>query len=229
MAMKGIRNGRDGQDKTKALRQPTACSALGGLVLTAILATGGRADAEVLSVSRTVSGTISGDARQQVLRQITDPCLGLHWRLVVDPAHPGWPGRMILLDQNAKDTRAKDMGGHASSAGSPAASNDRSGGPENTPAAGLVIRAGDPVMVEQDSGVLHARFQSFALESAATGQPLRVRLIVNSDPRLRANSALTSRGPVISAVAMGTGRAAWPANSSIRPEAAEPATDRNQR
>jgi hypothetical protein len=157
---------------------------------------------------------LPGTARGEIRREIADPCLGFHWRLIVDPAGQGRPGRLVLLDQNGTTA-----GGSASSAHTvlaPAAS-----APES---ALVIIRAGEHVVVDQDTGVVRARLNAIALESAAFGQRLRVRLIVGPGlPRngLSRNAELTAPGPVVSALATGVGEARW----LISGQAAQPANE----
>lgn len=136
-------------------------------------------------------------ARGEIRREIADPCLGLHWRLIADPAGQGRPGRMVLLDQNGATAYGSVSGGHTMLA--PAASTLDS--------VSVIIRAGDHVVVDQDTGVVRARLNAIALESAASGQRLRVRLIVGPGPSK--NAELTAPGPVVSALATAAGEVRW--------------------
>jgi hypothetical protein len=164
-----------------------------------------------------VGGQFLGELHGEIHNEIADPCLGHHWQLVIDPTHPGWPGRLILLDQKAQ------------SAQNPQNRNQ----PDNRMQAGLkrsvsdmqsmVIRAGDRVTVDQDSGVLDARFEAVALESAWTGEKLRVRLIV-AGRRQGQNSELNAPGPVIPVVATGIGLARWAAFEQITGPVTGPVT-----
>lgn len=140
---------------------------------------------------------LRGTAPGEIRREITDPCLGYHWRLIVDPAGQGRPGRLVLLAQNG--TTAHDSASGAHTVLTPVAS-----APES---ALVIIRAGEHVVVDQDTGVVRARLNAIALESAASGQQLRVRLIVGRG--LSGNAELTAPGPVVSALATGAGEARW--------------------
>jgi hypothetical protein len=165
-------------------------------------------------VSQGVAPELRGQIlREQVLRESADPCLGFRWRLVADPAHPGWPARMVMVDDGRHSDAYRVAAAVIPSMVPGSAGNSSS----------AIIYAGDPVTVDQDTGVLRARFQAVALEAAGVGQPLRVRLAVQSDRRLRANSVVTSLGPIISVVATEVGRAVWRFASS-----ASPATDASQ-
>jgi len=153
-------------------------------------------------------------ATTRVLREVTDSCLGLRWRLVVDPAHPAWPGRMVLLDR--MDIVERKV-----------ASADRVRVSEPTI---NVIRAGDRVVVIQDSGIVRARLQAIAIESAATGQTLRVRLIGNDSRWYTATPLVASSGPVISVVATGAGIGQWNSTSNNATSAVTVTTrDRSRR
>jgi flagella basal body P-ring formation protein FlgA len=66
-----------------------------------------------------------------------------------------------------------------------------------------VIRAGDRVTVDQETQVLHARFQAVALESAAVGQRMKVRLGTGT------HSAQGLDGTVIAVLATAAGQAQW--------------------
>jgi hypothetical protein len=143
-----------------------------------------------------------GRLRGEFRKEITDPCLDQHWRLVVDPGHPSWPGRLILVNQNAQigkqtGNRPQTRLDHAGLASS---------GPDIQ---SMAIRAGDHVTVDQDSGVLNARFEAVALESAGAGERLRVRLIVADGGRQDLNPNRTAPGPVIPVTATGSGLVQW--------------------
>lgn len=112
-------------------------------------------------------------AAAAVQREIDDPGSHLRWLLVEDPSHPGGPGRMVA------------MGAGAGSASRRAAAVAK---------AKPVVRSGDVVQVEEHSAVVDASLQAVALNSAALGERIRVRLLVG--------------GRVIAAVVLGPGRAA---------------------
>jgi hypothetical protein len=184
-----------------------------GLLICLVLLLG-----EVLSGGRTshaagLAGETGGQFRDrvrgEVRREITDPCLGQHWQLVVDSGHPGWPARMVLLNQNGKQlvNRVRKGSSHAGPAGLEQAGLEQAGSVSDMQS--MVIRAGDRVTVDQDSDVLRARFEAVALESAGRGEMLRVRLIVAANRLQGLNSKLTAPGPVIAVVATGIGLARW--------------------
>jgi len=140
----------------------------------------------------------------QVSREWVDPCLGSRWQLKVNPAHPSWPGRVMLVD----------AGGGGSSIRAPKRWLPKadSANARGTVWAALstptdlsppVIRSGDRVVVDQRSKVMQAHFQAVALETAGVGERLRVRISTSG------NAQNTSRGPVISVQATGVGQAQW--------------------
>ena len=102
-------------------------------------------------------------------RVIEDPHSGRRWVLATDPKHPGGPG--TLVEQGA--------GGGVKSAA--------------TQKAPLVIRAGDRVLVEENTRVARGLFEAVALSTARQGASFRVRLRVG--------------GRVVRAIAIAPGRA----------------------
>jgi len=117
--------------------------------------------------------------------EIADPCLGFHWRLVIDPAHPGWPGRLVLKMPNE------------------AAPKQSSGIAVTRAKIPPAIRVGDEVTVDQSSPILHAQFQAIALQPAAVGEELKVRLLAGR------NKPLSAQGAVITVLAEGIKQARW--------------------
>jgi len=129
---------------------------------------------------------------------IVDPCLGFRWRLIVDPSYPSRPGRLVRLDQNNRDDRSRGLSAHDLSLRETAAA---------TSVLPLVIRAGARVVVDQETGAVRARLNAVALESAALGHRLRVRLVLG--PGMGRNAEATSPGPVISVSATAAGVVSW--------------------
>lgn len=163
----------------------------------------------------------SGTAASSVSSVRIDPCLGTHWLLVADAAHPDRPGRWVQLASNASATRVRSVTGSvtgkiaekleaSSEAGSPegiqssASARKAPVGMANVGA----IHAGDHLLVRQDTQVLHARLAAVALESAEAGQPVRVRLLTAAQERSGA-SGLT--GAVLVVRVLGPGEAVWQA------------------
>jgi len=142
------------------------------------------------------------ELRGEIMRETVDPCLGLHWQWIADPAHPEWPYHLVLADATVAHLPAVS----ASAALSPRAALPASA-PIATPV--RVIRAGDLIIVNQQTGTVNARLQALALDSAAAGRPLRVRLTVSGDRSLGMNSLLSSSGPVITVTAQAPGEALW--------------------
>ncbi len=178
-------------------------------LLTILLACG-IAQMLMLSSAWAAPVVLRDTAPGEIRREIADPCLGLHWRLIVDPTHPGRPGRLVLLDQNDTVAGSKVDGTHMLAPDS-----------FTFDLASILIRAGEHVVVDQDTGVVRARLNAIALESAAPGQRLRVRLIVGpglSRNGLSRNAELTAPGPVVSALATAAGEVRWVgAGQTIRP------------
>jgi hypothetical protein len=128
----------------------------------------------------------------QVLREIDDPATSGQWLLFRDGIHPSGPGRLVrVVNSNRRceawpQDRSQGESKHSGRSLSPA-----------------VIHAGEMLLLEQHSAVLDAQLEATALEQAALGERLKVRLKVN--------------GKVVDAVATGTGRAALaPADEANR-------------
>jgi hypothetical protein len=109
------------------------------------------------------------------IREIDDPHTGDRWLLEPNLTHPEGPGRLVRTERGARG------GAGAASAGNGA-------GPV------AVIRAGDRLIVEENTAVVEARLEAVALGAAAPGFSLNVRLRIG--------------GRVLRAVALGPGRAA---------------------
>lgn len=120
---------------------------------------------------------VSDPAQAQIVRRIDDPGTGRHWLLERDPAHPGGPGRLIAI------SRQEAVSGRNARALTAAPSPFQP-----------VIRAGDRLIVTQETAVVSARLEAVALEPAGAGREFKVRLKFG--------------GKVLEAVALGSGRAA---------------------
>jgi len=93
---------------------------------------------------------------ERIVREIQDPHTGARWILLSDPANPGGPGRLVV------DSRSRR--------GSAGARDER------RPA----IRPGDKVVVEERTAAVEAYLDAVALEPAAIGSPLKVRLTIGN-------------------------------------------------
>ncbi len=110
----------------------------------------------------------------EIVREIDDPHTGSRWLLMRDLSHPGGPGRLLLAGEFRNHLRPSQPGVE----------------PPRT-----VIRAGDRLVVEENTAVVEARLEAVALGPAVVGSPLDVRLKIG--------------GKVVRAVALGPGRAAF--------------------
>jgi hypothetical protein len=171
-----------------------------------------------------VSGEAEGKLRGEVRKEITDPCLGQRWQLVVDASHPGWPARMTLLNPNGQRPGNHVRAGSSRSGRTSLDQADLVSGVES-----MIIRVGDRVTVDQDSDILRARFEAVALDSAGRGERLRVRLIVAANRLQGQNSELTAPGPVIAVVATGIGLARWSGTGQTALAATDQTKDRTGR
>jgi hypothetical protein len=148
-------------------------------------------------------------------REFVDPCLGSHWKIQTNAEHPGWPGRLVLMDVGA--VRGGQGGNSASAVSVENKAGRASSSSREVPqfsanlALPLAVRAGDRLIVEQDSAVLHAEFQAVALESAMAGDSVRVRLSAAS------TAPQSIAGKVVSVLVTGAGQARWTFEKEINP------------
>jgi hypothetical protein len=122
----------------------------------------------------------------EIVREIDDPHTGDRWLLMRDPSHPGGPGRLVLAESAGNQARQRQAGAELSQV-------------ELRP----VIRAGERLIVEENTPVVEARLEAVALGPAVVGSPLDVRLRIG--------------GRVVRAVALAPGRAAFQPESEARP------------
>lgn len=132
-----------------------------------------RAAAMLLVSSILVFGLVAQQpaADGRVLATRTDESTGARWVLKLDRAHPGGPGRWVREDRGTLS-----VPGRATAAEKP------------------VIRAGDRIVVEEETAVSEARLEATALTSAPGGGVLRARIAIG--------------GRVVTVHAIAAGRAA---------------------
>jgi|ERR1017187_574250 hypothetical protein len=139
---------------------------------------------------RTAGTASATDAAQgQVVRVIDDPHSGERWFLLRNLTAPAGPGRMVLESNRQGEMRQSQPGVGVSGTR-----------PVSIPP---VIRAGDRLVVEEDSARVEVRLEAVALGPAASGSNLDVRLKIG--------------GKVVRAVALGPGRAAFAPEGGARP------------
>lgn len=126
-----------------------------------------------------------------VVREIDDPHTGARWLLMRDRNHPAGPGRLVLIATANRQAGQNEPGG----AISPASTEMVLPRP--------IIRAGDRLVVEENTAVIEARLEAVALGPATLGSVFDVRLKMG--------------GKVARAVAMAPGRAAFQAQTEARP------------
>jgi hypothetical protein len=117
-----------------------------------------------------------------LVRMIDDPHTGARWLLLRDLRHPGGPGRLVLAAPARKELRPKPP---------PAAEMARP-----------VIRAGDRLIVEEETAVVAARLEAVALGPAGMGAPFEARLGIG--------------GRVVRVLALAPGRAALQPETGAR-------------
>lgn len=126
-----------------------------------------------------------------VVREIDDPHSGARWLLMRDHNHPAGPGRLILV------ATANRQAGQGEPVGSLS--------PVKTEMIRIrpIIRAGDRLVVEENTALIEARLEAVALGPATLGSTFDVRLKMG--------------GKVARAIALAPGRAAFHAQMEARP------------
>jgi hypothetical protein len=149
------------------------------LALTGLAAPGPGAAAQTAGAAPLLLSS-SGAAPAQLVREIDDPHSGARWLLLRNPDHPAGPGRLVLAGHAAKpdeESRAIPPGETEETAQRP------------------VIRAGDRLIVEENTPVIDARLEAVALGPATSGSTFEARLKIG--------------GKVARVVALAPGRAAF--------------------
>lgn len=144
----------------------------------------GRAAATKSASSHVLASPASAASTAQVVREIDDPATGMRWLLERDPGHPGGPGRLVPVtgsDLAAGRTRHRQLAFHA-----------RSAVIKPSPYS-PVIRAGDRLVIEENTAAVEARLTAVALSPAVAGASFEARLQFG--------------GKVVRAVAVAPGRA----------------------
>jgi hypothetical protein len=100
-------------------------------------------------------------ASTSIVREINDPHSGARWLLLVNALHPGVPGRLVRADTVLGQFPLPKAAGR-----------------NVTAIAQPVIHAGERVILEEHSEVVDARLDAVALNPAAIGGAVRVRLVV---------------------------------------------------
>jgi hypothetical protein len=126
-----------------------------------------------------------------IIREIDDPSTGVRWALERDPTHPGGPG--LLRQMQGSPVRASSPGqtskpGQTCNPGQ-TSSREQVGAPPRMPE----IRAGDRIMIEEESATATVHLVGVAVGPASIGSDMLIRLFPG--------------GSVLHAVAQGPGRA----------------------
>ncbi len=130
----------------------------------------------------------------EIVREIDDPHTGDRWLLLRNDASPGGPGRLVLVAAN----RSEMPGPFERQANQPLLANQHDEARFHP-----MIHAGDRLIVEEHTAVADATLEARALNPAALGSTLEVRLAIG--------------GRVVRAVALGPGRAVFEREIGGRP------------
>jgi hypothetical protein len=134
----------------------------------------------------------SSHAHVQAVREIDDPHSGFRWLLLRDSIRPGGPGCLVPVADPEGDVPV------------PIESQSRTSSARIVhPPAPPVIRGGDRLIVEENTGVVEARLEAVALSPAAVGFSLQARLKIG--------------GKLVRVVALAPGRAALAPQIEVRP------------
>lgn len=121
-----------------------------------------------------------GELQEQVVREIDDLHTGDRWLLMRDAGSGGGPGRMVLAGKASQETTGGSKNRTQERPLPKTVSAKRMMNPS-------VIHIGDPVIVEENSPNMQARFEGLALGNASLGAFLNVRLAIgNKVVRVRA-------------------------------------------
>jgi Chaperone for flagella basal body P-ring formation len=96
-------------------------------------------------------------AGESVVTERTDLATGARWMLMRDASNGGGPARWVL------ETAGMDKA---------------TGGMLKAVERKLLIHSGDKIVVEEQTAVLHARFEATALTSAKSNESLRARITI---------------------------------------------------
>ena len=129
-------------------------------------------------------------ARENVVREISDPSTGRRWLLKSDPDHPVGPGRLLLVEGPISPSENRSIAARANPM-------------QREALAQLpVIHAGDRVVVEEHTTLLDSRFGARALGPALLGGEFRARLDIG--------------GAIVRVVAGEAGRASFAIGEELR-------------
>ncbi len=113
----------------------------------------------IAAVACTSSLEATAQEKTSLVREIDDSSVGLRWLLLRNTDVPGAPGRLMPVRAARTRSRAEQFAPNASVA-----------------RRALVIRAGDPLIVEEDSSVVRLRLEAVAMTPAAAGELFKARL-----------------------------------------------------
>ena len=107
----------------------------------------------------------------QAVRLIDDPQSGSRWLLIQDRQHPTGPGRLVRVagTSNRDEALIPDQDAGAKTR-------------HIRPPLSVVIRGGDPLIVEDDNGNAKARLEAVALGPAVAGSEFQARLKIGGSP-----------------------------------------------
>jgi hypothetical protein len=144
-----------------------------GMVLLSLVSLSGKAEEHKLANPKGCPGSLidsestqTHDSEYRCIRVIDDPGTGHHWLLVQQVNRPETPGLLIQNPGNLSCASCSLKGSEHNS----------SSGIRMLPVP--VIHSGDSIVLSEKTASLDARLEATALQTAAVGAPLEVRLKV---------------------------------------------------
>ena len=142
-----------------------------------------------MTVAVAPADSAAGEVQGAVVREIDDPECGTRWLLLRDASDRGGPGRMVLIQSANGESKVKAA--HAAAPGALVI-------PKRP-----VIRAGDLLVIEENTSRVEARLEAVALGPASPGNVFEVRLQIG--------------GKIERAVALAPGRATFAGQIGAQP------------
>jgi hypothetical protein len=142
------------------------------------------------------SGSLRGNVgslRSDAVRKIEDSGTGERWLLLRDDNHTGGPGRLVVAGPSGNAVRGEGSESDSVQRRHAEASVSRK----------PIIRAGDRLVIHEDSARVDVLLEGVALTPALAGSSLKVRLNFG--------------GGIVRAIAVGPGRATLSPQTEFRP------------
>ena len=132
---------------------------------------------------------------------VLDPCLKSVWIFEVNPSHPERPPSMRRMDSEAwHENKTEPLGFLRTKFGTSNTPQESIKYGDQAPRV-LAIHAHDRIVVRQVQGPVRAELEAIAIDSAASGESLRVQF--------KLGPGFTSASRVVAVTAIAAGEASW--------------------